>query len=32
VFGGYSGEEIKIHDQEMLLVREEDILAVIYDD
>jgi chaperonin GroES len=31
LFGGYSGEEIKIDGQEMLLVREEDILAVIHD-
>jgi len=31
LFSGYSGEEIKIDGQEMLLVREDDILAVIRD-
>jgi len=31
LFGGYSGEEIKVDGQEVLLIREDDILAVIKD-
>ena len=31
LFGGYSGEEIKFDSQEVLLIREDDILAVIDD-
>ena len=31
LFSGYSGEEIKIDGREVLLIREDDILAVIHD-
>ena len=31
LFSGYSGEEIEVNGKEVLLIREDDILAVIHD-
>lgn len=31
LFGKYAGQSVKVHDEELLVMREEDILAVVED-